>query len=51
LFDKLQVKSVREMLALAEKRELFVPAERKNVFAAPSSGGNNGKRLLIRKPE
>jgi hypothetical protein len=25
LFDKLQVRLVREMLALAEKRELFVP--------------------------
>jgi DNA-binding CsgD family transcriptional regulator len=54
LFDKLQVRSVREMIALAEKRELVTPVELRNTPAAPSgpvSGGDNGKRLLMRKRE
>jgi hypothetical protein len=54
LFDKLQVGSVREMIALAEKRELAAPVERRNASAAPPgtvSGGDNGKRLLMRKRE
>jgi DNA-binding CsgD family transcriptional regulator len=44
LFDKLQVKSVREMIALAEMRELPEPS-------GPAAGGDKGKRPLLRKPE
>jgi DNA-binding CsgD family transcriptional regulator len=52
LFDKLQVRSVREMIASAGKRELSAAAERGDAPApppGPSSGGNSGKRPLLRK--
>jgi DNA-binding NarL/FixJ family response regulator len=54
LFDKLQVGSVREMIALAEKREPPALVALGNTYAAPSGpvcGGDNGKRLLIRRQE
>jgi DNA-binding NarL/FixJ family response regulator len=51
LFDKLQVRSVREMIALAEKREPGTPANASAAPSGPVSGEDKGKRLLMRKRE